>query len=201
MSTLTNFHHLFIDNHAPKTLFLLHGTGGDENDLIPLVSNLKEKCNFVGLRGNVSEQGMTRFFKRDEKGVFDQESIKIETKKLAEFLSEWYEKHQARVDDCAFVGYSNGATMILAMAFYFPELISKGVVLHGKLPFEPTKTDLSSRSFLMTYGEEDWMISAEETLKAIEKIKECGAEVKVFAHPGGHEVRREEVYEMVQFLS
>lgn len=199
-SFFESFKHIYIDNKASKNLFLLHGTGGSEKDLLPFVKELEGSYNFVGLKGNVSEHGMARFFERNQFGVFDQESIKVETEKLANFLKVWSREYQIRAEDTAFLGYSNGANMILAMLFYYPEMIHKAVILHGKLPFEPEKLDLKGKSFLLTYGEQDQMILASESVKAIHTLKELHAEVEVLKHEGGHEVKRVEVEKMQEFL-
>ncbi|MDQ5951848.1 MAG: phospholipase/carboxylesterase, partial [Patescibacteria group bacterium] len=123
MNTLNLFQHVFIDNKAEKTLFLLHGTGGSEHDLLPLVKELSDQYNFVGIKGNIFEHGMARFFERDEFGVFDQDSITTETKKLSEFIEAWKSNRAIANENTAFLGYSNGATMIVALAFYYPELV------------------------------------------------------------------------------
>lgn len=196
------FHFVYVDNHAFKDLFLLHGTGADERDLLPLVEHLKGLYNFVGLRGNVDEGGMLRFFRRFDLGNFDQENIRDETKKLSEFIQEWCKIHSRKVSDLAFLGYSNGANMILATVFYYPELIDKAVLLHPMLPFEPSdKLSLSDKSFLVTYGEKDQMIPASESTKVIEVLKKFGANVQIVSHNGGHEIQRNELEKFVRFLS
>jgi phospholipase/carboxylesterase len=200
MDALQHFQHIFVDNQARKTLFLLHGTGGDEHDLLPLVASLRQEYNFVGLKGNVVEQGMARFFWRSAAGVFDQESIRQETKKLAEFVRAWYQKYDLSAEETAFVGYSNGANMILATVFQFPDLLSRAVLLHSMLPFRPPQLQLHGKSFLVTYGEHDQMIPATESLKVIQTLDETGAKVEIIKHSGGHEVRPEEREALVGFL-
>jgi phospholipase/carboxylesterase len=200
-SALKHFYHIFVDNKANKTLFLLHGTGGSEHDLIPLVTSLKSKYNFVGLKGNVNEQGLQRFFYRNPAGVFDQESIKEETKKFSEFISAWCKEQGQELADLAFVGFSNGANMILATMFYYPELIHKAVLLHPILPFQPAKElSLAGKELLLTYGEHDEMISAEKSRELIEILNSRGADVQIVHHQGGHRVQREEVEKLVEFL-
>lgn len=200
MSALKHFHHISIDNHAAKTLFLLHGTGGDEKDLLPLVEFAAKDYNFVGIRGNVSEQGMLRFFRRFEMGVFDQENIKEEVQKFSEFLEVWYKNHNLNPKDTAFVGYSNGANMILATLFLYPHLISRGILLHGMLPFEPNNLNLSGKSFVVSYGQQDRMIDPKEGKKVVSTLKNLKAQVIEVSHPGGHEIRHEEVKAMQSFL-
>ncbi len=92
-SHLELFKHIYIDNKAPKTLFLLHGTGGDEHDLLPLVSELNSKYNFVGLRGNIDENGMRRFFRRFDFGKFDEQNIIEEALKLVKFIETWSKEY------------------------------------------------------------------------------------------------------------
>lgn len=200
MSDLDLFHYYYQDNQAPDTLFLLHGTGGDERDLLPIVNTLSERYNFVGIRGNISENGMPRFFRRFEMGVFDQESITEESEKLSSFLRAWQEEHAITPAQTAFLGYSNGANMILAMTFRFPELITKAVLLHSMLPIEPEKVNLGNKQFLVTLGENDQMIPAEEGRRVARTLMELGAEVKEVAHQGGHEIRALEIEAIEAFL-
>jgi phospholipase/carboxylesterase len=204
-SNLDNLNKLFtftkIDTGAAKTLFLLHGTGGSEHDLLPLVESLQGQYNLVGLRGNVLEQGLRRFFVRTALGVFDQVSIATETAKLAQFLQEWQENTQLRSEQLAFLGYSNGANMILATLLKYPELIRTAVLWHGMLPSTPpVDLELLGSRVLATYGEQDSMITADQSRQMVTVLQAAGAEVEVVAHAGGHELRREEVTATLQFL-
>lgn len=195
------FKHIYVDNGADKTLFLLHGTGGDEKDLLSLVQGLSLQYNFVGLRGNVTEDGMNRFFVRFADGSFDQESIKTEVEKLHFFVMGWSDDHADSCEEIAFAGYSNGANMILALALSHSDLVGKAVLFHGKLPLVPAENlKLGGSEFLVTYGEADRMIEPGESLKMIETLKDMGAKVMVYSHEGGHEIVRDEVTAMEQFL-
>jgi predicted esterase len=200
-NNLRLFHHLHIDNHASKTLFLLHGTGADERDLLPLVTGLEDKYNLVSLLGNVREHGMARFFARDEQGVFDQESIAIEAKKLAQFIETWNNIHNLKSSDTAFLGYSNGANMIAALTLTFPKLVTKAALLHPMLPFEPKAIDLSHQQYFVSYGEHDQMILAAKAKTLIATLETMGAQVDVFHHDGGHEIWPEEVAALKRVLS
>jgi phospholipase/carboxylesterase len=184
-----------------KALFLLHGTGGDETDLVPLIEPMRAEYSVVGLKGNISENGMARFFKRTSFGVFDQESIKTEAAKLKEFVTVWAEQNQVKIKDITWIGYSNGANMILALAFLFPEVVFRAVLLHAMLPFEPKELELSHAQFLLTYGELDPLISTQDSQKVVEVLTSLGADVKSFFHPGGHELRAEEVGALHDFLA
>lgn len=199
-TTLQNFQHVFINNNANRTLFLLHGTGGNENDLLPLVKPLEAQYNFVGLKGNVSENGLARFFVRNEMGIFDQDSIARESKKMEEFIVEWCDQHSQTIQNTAFLGYSNGATMILALTFLFPKIVHQAVLLHGMLPLEPGNIDLSGKLFLVTYGEKDQLIPVVKSKEVTPTLKKIGATVTVVTHSGGHELKREEVEAAHSFL-
>lgn len=200
-NTLNLFHHLSIDNQAGQTLFLLHGTGADERDLLPLAQGLEGSYNFVSLLGNVREHGMPRFFARDTRGVFDQASINQEVEKLSAFIKSWHAANHLKPEDTAFLGYSNGANMIAALALSSPSLVTKAVLLHPMLPFEPQTLDLSQQQYLVTYGENDQMIPAAKTKILIATLNALGAQVEIVPHEGGHEIWPEEVEVLRKFLS
>lgn len=200
MNALDLFEHVFIDNKAKNTLFLLHGTGGSEHDLLPLVKELSDQYNFVGIKGNISEHGMARFFERDELGVFNQDSISTETKKLSEFVAAWKSEHSITTESTAFLGYSNGATMIIAVTFYYPKLVKTAVALHPMLPFKPGSIDLKGTYFFVTYGEQDQLIPSTKTKELIDALQSKDASVEVVSHQGGHEIQSVEVEQLQRFL-
>lgn len=197
---LSAFVHVVQDQGKSETLFLLHGTGGDEHDLIPLVEPLRDKFNFVGLRGNVSEGGMPRFFTRKAMGVFDQESIETETDKLAAFLAAFYTVHALQANQVAFVGFSNGANMILATLLRHPQAINHAALLHAMLPFEPPDVELAGKRVLVTHGLSDKMLPPGEGERVAAALTARGAQVDVFSHPGGHQLTAEEQRALFDFL-
>jgi phospholipase/carboxylesterase len=195
------FHCVYQDNGAARTLVLLHGTGGTEHDLLGIVASLKSSYNFLGLRGNVQENGMNRFFARLGDGVFDKVSIDKEVKKLKKFLGLWGKEHFVKPEDMRYLGFSNGANMILALAFQHPELVQKAVLLHPMLPYQPEQElDLAGKQFLVSYGETDPMVSAAKSKQLIKALEKWGAIVKAVSHPGEHRVVRVEVEQALEFL-
>jgi len=198
---MSEFIHTHQDRGLARTLFLLHGTGGDEHDLIPLVEPVRESYNIVGLRGNVLEGGMPRFFARLAMGVFDQASIEAETDKLASFLARWYAEHDTDARSAAFVGYSNGANMILATLFRHPAVIANAALLHSMLPFDPPQLNLMSKRFLVTSGEHDPLMPPGEVHRVIAVLQAGGADVDTFAHSGGHELTHTEQAALLEFLT
>jgi len=194
------FRYVFQDRGAAKTLCLLHGTGGDEYDLLPLAEQLTDRYNFLSLRGNVITQGMNRFFGLLAPGVFDRESMQVEVKKLIRFLRAWYMTYEVSAQEMVFLGYSNGATMILATCFSEPQLFSRVVLLHGMLPYTPSLLELDHVQALVTLGEHDQMIAAAESRQVEATLEKMGAVVTVVAHAGGHEIREVELRRVKQFL-
>lgn len=198
---LDYFKYIHIDNGAPKNLFLFHGTGGDEYDLLSIGELVKDKYNLISLRGNVVENGMFRFFKRISFGVFDQENIKIESEKLSKFISSWNEENNSNADKNVFLGYSNGGNMIIATMFYHPEVIKNAVCMHSMQPFEVTrKLDLAGHKVCVTYGANDTMISSIESTELISTLKKLHVNVTVFKYNHGHAISNEEVQSVTKFL-
>ncbi len=199
--SLGTFKYSQIDNGAKKTLFLLHGTGGDEHDLLFLDEFLDKKYNLVGLRGNVQEKGMNRFFRRISFGVFDQENIKEEAGKLGTFIRSWMEKHKVSSEDLTFLGYSNGANMLCAMLFYYPQLMKNLVLLHPMLPFEPEfNQKYSDTRAFVSIGLQDHMISPSESKKVVDTLERLGVECTIKEYDSGHGVTEQEIRDIVGYL-
>jgi phospholipase/carboxylesterase len=198
---LQNFVYHHVASAAQKTLFLLHGTGGDQYDLLPLVESLADEYEVVSLLGNVREHGMPRFFVRTPDGTFDEESMRTEAEKLRDFVLAWCEKSGRIPEDTAFLGYSNGANIIAALAQLHPEVVYSGVLLHGLLPLpEVAVPELFGRKFFVTYGLNDTMIPPEKSRVLEQSLRQAGADVEVLTHSGGHELRVEEREALVEFL-
>lgn len=190
-----------VDNKAPKTLFLLHGTGGDENDFLFLDNILEQQYNLVAIRGNVQENGMNRYFKRSAAGVFDQENIREETQKMSRFLKAWEKKFAVTPDTSIFLGYSNGANMILAMLFYYPDLIKNSVLLHPMLPFEPEPTTrLTDHTVYVSIGSRDTMIPFDESIKTTQVLTDMGANLTVKEYNSGHGITDQEIDDVAGYL-
>lgn len=198
---LTHFHYYANETKSKNTIFLFHGTGGNEKDLLALVEPFLATHSVVGLRGNDLERGMSRFFRRISEGIFDQESIKAETAKLHEFLQAWYAKHNTTPQDSIFIGYSNGANFILATMLYYPQDIVKAAVHHAMLPFEPTQSvDLSHHEILVTLGKNDPIIAPYQSEEAVAKLREYQAKVQVVETMAGHSFTHEELEALHTFI-
>ena len=199
--SLDNFKYLYQDNSAAKTLVLLHGTGGDERELLPLSKHMQLDANILSLRGNVTENGMNRFFKRFSTGIFDEENIRQEAEKLRMFITSYLDLYSIKSSDLLYLGYSNGANMIVSLALLHPRVVSTAVLMHPMLPLETEKSDLHHATFAITYGENDRMILPTQTQALITTLKDSGAKLEVFSHTGGHEITQDEVAFVSGFLA
>ena len=108
---------------------MLHGTGGNELDLLPLAGMVDDQANVLSVRGNVLENGMPRFFRRLAEGIFDEEDLIFRTKELNEFLDEAAEKYDFDRDNIIAIGYSNGANIAASLLFHYQNAL-KGAILH-----------------------------------------------------------------------
>ncbi len=195
----TLFDYSVIDNHVPKTVFLLHGTGGTKNDFMFFDELLNHQYNLIGLQGNIHEQGMSRFFKRIAEGVFDQESIREESQKLYRFIEDWKQKN-GEDHSYYYVGYSNGANILLAALFYYPTVLNNLILLHPMLPFVPTTIDLSNHTVFITQGLNDPLISPaqQENLTNLLESFHCKPITKTYND--SHHITSEEIHDVTQFL-
>jgi len=197
------FDYRFVDNQVEQTLFLLHGTGGSKDDFLFLDKLLKQKYNLVGLQGRINENGLTRFFKRHSLSVFDQESIKNESKNLKNFIAAWTQQYKIKLDQLTFLGYSNGANLLLATLFYYPEFSQRLILLHPMLPFEIEKNslDLSRQKIFISLGQKDQIIPRAENAKLIDLLKANKAKLIKKEYPSGHEITKQEINDLVLSLN
>lgn len=194
------FDHRYIDNQAKKTLVLLHGTGGSKSDFLFLDGLLSKSYNLLGLQGTVLENGMSRFFRRSSVGVFDQESIKQEAQNLLQFLTQWCVDHTIKREELVFLGYSNGANILLATLFYYPESIRVAALLHPMVPFVPQNIFLTDHTFFISTGKADPMVSQDQKALLISTMQKTGASLVTKEYPGGHEISKQEIQDVVSFL-
>jgi predicted esterase len=191
-----SFAHRFVPAEKPDapTLLLLHGTGGDENDLLPLGRMLDEQAALLSPRGKVLENGMPRFFRRLAMGVFDQEDLVNRTHELAEFVTASASEYGFDPGRVFAVGFSNGANIAASLLLLHPDLLAGAVLLRAMAPFEPEMSpDLSGTPVYLAAGRSDQMVPPESTERLAELLKAAGAEVTLDWQPGGHGIGRTEI--------
>ena len=176
------------------TLLLLHGTGGNELDLLPLAGRIDDEANILSVRGNVLENGMPRFFRRSAEGVFDEEDLIFRTKELNEFLDEAAEKYDFNRDNIIAIGYSNGANIAASLLFHYQNAL-KGAILHH--PMVPRKgielPDLSGKSVFIAAGKNDPICSPMESAKLQSLLEKANANVELHWENRGHQLTAQEV--------
>lgn len=188
--------HIFkegVDKSKP-TFLLLHGTGGTEQDLVPLASMIDPEASILSVRGNVLENGMPRFFRRLAEGVFDEEDLIFRTKELHAFLDEAAEEHGFDRSNIVAIGYSNGANIAASLLFHYADSL-KGAILHH--PMVPRRgielPQLSGIPVFMTAGKNDPICPAQETIDLEELLSGAGAQTEVHWEMNGHSLTRTEV--------
>ena len=195
MSDLGFIHHFLTGRDtASPVLLLLHGTGGDENDLIPLGQELLPGAAILSVRGKVLENGMPRFFRRLAEGVFDLEDLRRRTEELAQFIDTAREQYGFSQNRLIAVGYSNGANIAASLMLRQPDRLSEAVLFRAMVPFVPDALpDLSAASIFLSAGERDSIIPAANTRQLSSMFEAAGASVSMHWHKGGHELGQDDV--------
>jgi len=176
---------------AGDTLLLLHGTGGNENDLLPVGRAIAPGAALLAPRGRVLENGMPRFFRRLAEGVFDMEDLVARTHELADFVAESAKRYGFDAKRVFAVGFSNGANIAASMMLLRPETLAGAVLLRPMVPFEPKQPpDLKGRRALVAAGKADPIVKPENSERLAAILEEAGADVTLHWSPGGHTLDR-----------
>ena len=179
---------------AEETLLLLHGTGGDENDLLSLGQMLNPKANLLSPRGPVQENGMPRFFRRLAEGVFDIPDLMQRSRELKEFISAAAVVYGFDAEKVTAVGFSNGANIAGALLLLYPGVLKSVVLLHPMVPLTPDELPrLNGTRVFIGAGSQDPLVSHAETTRLSALLKKAGVEVTLFWSNGGHGLSREEI--------
>jgi len=198
----------FAHNYLPGerdgsgvTLLLLHGTGGNEDDLIPLGQQLLPGAAILSPRGKVSEHGAPRFFRRLAEGVFDHEDLLFRTHELADFVDQAADQYGFDRQKLVAVGYSNGANIAASLMLLHPGLLRAAVLLRAMVPFEPEQTpDLSGMPVFLAAGRRDTMIAPDNTERLAAILREAGADLDLRWKNVGHPLTYEELEEASDWL-
>lgn len=202
MQSGANAYHHLAKPAAPGAplVFAFHGTGGDERQLSGLVAQILPDAGIVAPRGDVSEYGAARFFRRTGEGVYDMPDLAARTQKMIGFIRA----HRAANPGSKVygIGYSNGANILASVLFAAPELFDRAVLMHPLIPFEPApQPGLSSIEVLVTAGRRDPICPAPLTERLESWLAAQGATVETLWHEGGHEMREPEIAAAARFLS
>ncbi|WP_158813660.1 alpha/beta hydrolase [Methylocapsa sp. S129] len=189
-----SFVHRFEPGSDPTRppILLLHGTGGDENDLLPLGRLIAPGSALLSPRGQVLERGMPRFFRRLSEGVFDEDDIRRRAGELADFIVEARKAYRLAAPIA--VGFSNGANIAAAVLLLRPEALDGAVLLRAMAPFrDPSKVDLTGKPVLLISGASDPIAPAETVARLVAALSGAGAAVRREILPSGHQLTEMDV--------
>ena len=173
---------------------MLHGTGGNEQDLLPVAKMIAPSAGVLSPRGKVLERGMPRFFRRLAEGVFDLEDLRVRTDELAEFLKAAAAHYQFDVSRLVAVGFSNGANIGGSLLLLRPDVLRAGVLIRAMVPLVPEPMpSLSGTHVLISNGERDPLVSASETGRLTGLFRAAGADVTLAWQPAGHELTQGDI--------
>jgi phospholipase/carboxylesterase len=199
MPALSFVHRFVPGNDARAPLLLLHGTGGNENDLLPLGAELAPGAALLSLRGQVLEHGMPRFFRRLAEGVFDEADVVRRADDLARFVAEARTAYGIAAPIA--LGFSNGANIAAALLMLHPESLTGAVLLRAMTPLrDPPRVRLAGKKVLMLNGAQDPMAPMESAARLAAWLDEGGADVTLTTLPGGHGLGQQDLSHSAAWL-
>jgi phospholipase/carboxylesterase len=188
--------HIFVGGKREglPTLLLLHGTGGNERDLLSVAEMIAPDASVLGVRGNILENGMPRFFRRLKEGVFDIEDLVFRTQELNDHLSEFAEQYKFDRNHIVAVGYSNGANIAASLLYNHANSLNGAILFHAMVPRQGVELPiLHNVPVFIGAGKRDSLIAPDQTKELSAHLRQSGADVSEFWTEGGHELTREEV--------
>ena len=198
------FVHIFVPAEKPAspTLLLLHGTGGDERNLLQVGGELWPGAALLGVRGKVLENGMPRFFRRVAEGVFDVDDLKFRTEELAQFIDAAGERYGFSRKKLIVVGYSNGANIASSLILLHPHYLAAAVLFRAMMPFVPDLIrNLSHLSVFIGAGRLDPIVPSGQVEELGALLKSGGADVTISWRQGGHELGEDDILAAKTWLS
>ncbi|WP_088012361.1 alpha/beta hydrolase [Gottfriedia acidiceleris] len=181
-------------NPSKPTFLLLHGTGGNELDLLPIAGMIDDEASVLSVRGNVSENGMPRFFKRLAEGVFDMEDLVFRTKELKEFIESAATEHGFDSNNMIVIGYSNGANIAGSLLFHYENVFKGAMLLHPMVPIRELELpNMKDVSVFIGAGKNDPICLPQETEELASLLDGAGAKVVTHWENMGHSLTRSEI--------
>lgn len=188
----------FVHRFEPATaagvapVLLLHGTGGDENDLIPLGRTVAPGAALLSPRGQVLEHGMPRFFRRLAEGVFDENDVRRRALDLANFIADARERHGLAAPVA--LGYSNGANIAAAVLLLRPDALAGAILLRAMAPLtDPPRVELNGKPVLIASGAQDPIARPDNAARLADLLRRAGAAVEHKILPAGHALSNDDV--------
>jgi len=189
------------EKDAFTTLLLLHGTGGNEEDMIPLGQQIAPEAAILSPRGKVLENGMPRFFRRLAEGVFDIEDLKFRTYELADFVEQASEVYGFDLEHLVAIGYSNGANIAASELLLRPEILPVVILFRAMVPLVPEKLpNLTNKYIFMSSGLDDPIVPNQEAERLFDLFKRARAKVSLNWQGSGHELTIKELQKAKEWL-
>lgn len=195
--------HIFIKGTNPSkpTFLLLHGTGGNEHDLLPIAGMIDDEASILSVRGNVSENGMPRFFKRLAEGVFDEEDLVFRTKELKEFIDHASTEYDFNPNHVIAIGYSNGANIAGSLLFHYEDVLKGAMLLHPMVPIRNLDLpQMKNVSVFIGAGKNDPICLPQETEELASLLQGAGAKVETHWENNGHSLTRTEIEKATEWF-
>ena len=191
------------DNQSDTlTLLLLHGTGGNEDDLIQVGQMISPSASLLSPRGKVLENGMPRFFKRLAEGVFDMEDLKLRTRELADFVKEASNIYSFDLNKIIAVGFSNGANIAASLLLSYPETLMGAILFRAMVPFIPNSPiNLSDKNVLLSAGMFDPIVSESQTQSMLDILEKSRANATLKWQQSGHNLTESDILDAKEWLS
>jgi len=194
--------HIFRKENLDKpTFLLLHGTGGDEKDLLGLAHFIQPEYNVLSVRGEVKENGMNRFFKRISEGVFDEVDLVYRTHQLKEFIDQASIDYGFDKNHLIALGYSNGANIAGSLLFHYSDVFEKAILLHPMVPIRKELPNLSRVSVFIGAGKNDPICPPEESIELNELLSSAHADVTLHWENNGHRISESELDAIKKWLN
>ena len=194
MSATSDFAQEFVAGSSARTLLLLHGTGGNEHDLLSLGRDFDSSAALLSPRGQVLENGMPRFFRRLAEGVFDEKDLRFRTHELADFILAAAAQHHLDAQQIVALGYSNGANIAASLMLLRPEILHAAILLRPMVPLVPdAPPDLSGVPVYIAAGNQDHIVPVENTQRLVKQLGDAGAKVTAKLANAGHNLTESEI--------
>lgn len=186
-----SYQHVFEPARDPSAapLLLLHGTGGDEHDLLPVGRQLAPGAALLSPRGDVLERGAPRFFRRFAEGVFDLADVERRTHALADFIAAAAREYGFDASRLTALGFSNGANVAASLLLLRPESLAAAVLLRPMIVLEPapgTVPSLAGKRVLISSGNVDPIVPLDHPPRLAEMLRRAGADVTLRMHAASH---------------
>lgn len=194
--------HVFQKGTSSRTILVMHGTGGDEHNILPLAKALDPDASVLSPRGMHLEGGMNRYFERYPDGTFNEQSIEQAVRELAEFVAAAIQEYEIDASNIFATGFSNGANTAAAIMVRHPELLLGAALFGSTIPFAHVdRVDLTGKRIWLANGDQDSYAPVEISQRWVEQLGEFGAEVTWLRHLGGHQISQDHLRLIAQGLA